>query len=71
MVHDEDHLHHDTLKLLRQAFSLACLVDVKAKDQKTSEDQKIKENMELRKEMECLQAKINRLSGMHQEVERL
>jgi len=49
MVHDEDHLRHDTLKLLEQAFAMPCLVDVKAKYRKTSEDQMIKENMELRK----------------------
>ena len=47
------------------------LVDVKAKDRKSVEDQRIKENMELHKEVERFQAKINRLSGVHQEVERL
>jgi len=30
MVHDKDHLCYGTLKLLSQAFALACLVDVKA-----------------------------------------
>ena len=31
MVHNEDHLHHDTLKLFGQAFDMTCLVDAKAK----------------------------------------
>jgi len=69
MVHDEDHLRHDTLKLLGQAFDMAFPVDVKDKDRKISEDHRIKENMELHKEVECLQAKIKRLSDQHQEVE--
>jgi len=52
MVHDdEDHLYHDTLKLLGQAFALAFLVNVKAHNRKVFEDQKIKEIMELRKGM--------------------
>jgi len=71
MVHDKDHLRHDIVKLLGQAFALACLVDVKAKDRKTIEDQRIKEKMEFHKEVERLHAEINRLSSLHQEVERL
>jgi len=71
MIHDEDHLRYDTMKLLGQAFALACLVDVKEKDWKTVEDQKIKENMELHKEVKHLQAEINRLSGLYQEAKRL
>jgi len=51
MVHDEEHLRHDTLKLLGQAFAMACMVDAKAKDCKTTKDQRIKENMELHKEV--------------------
>jgi len=70
MAHDEYHLRHDTEKLLEQAFALTCLVNVKAKDKKRVEDQRIKENMELHKELEHLQAEVNRLSGLHQEVER-
>jgi len=70
MVHEEDHLRHDTVKLLGQAFALACLIDVKARS-KTAEDQRIKENMELHKAMEHLQAKINQLSILYQEVEQL
>jgi len=69
MVHDEDHLHHDTLKLFGQAFAMACLANAKAKDQKSVEGQRVKENMELHKEVECFQAEINRLSGLHQEAE--
>jgi len=71
MVHDEDHLRHDTLKLFGQAFFMACLVDAKAKDQKAVDDQRVKENMELHKEVECLQYEIKRLSVMHKEAERL
>jgi len=54
MAHDEDHLHHDIEKLLGQAFALACLVNVKAKERKRVEGQRIKENMELHKEVERL-----------------
>jgi len=68
MVHDEDHLRHDTLKLFGQAFAMACLVEAKAKDQKAAEDQRIKENIELHKEVECLQDEIKRLSGLHHEA---
>jgi len=71
MIHDEDHLRRDTLKLLGQAFAMSFLVDVKNKDHKISKDHKIKENMELHKEVECLQAKIKCLSDLHQEAERL
>ena len=38
MVHDKDHLFHDTLKLFGQAFAMACLVDAKEKDRKAVED---------------------------------
>jgi len=71
MVHDEDHLRHDTLKLLGQAFAMACLMDAKEKDRKSAKDQRIKENMELHKEVERLQDEINCLSGLHEEAERL
>ena len=58
-AHDEDHLRHDTLKLLGQAFILACVVDVKAQDRKALEDQKTKEIMELCEGMEHLHAEVN------------
>jgi len=32
IVHEENHLRHDALKLFGQTFSMACLVDAKAKD---------------------------------------
>jgi len=50
---------------------MTCLVDAKAKDQKSVEDQRVKENMELHKEVKRLRGKINRLSGLHQETKRL
>jgi len=59
MVHDKDHVRHDTMKLLGQAFALASLVDIKSKDRKTAENQRIKDNMELHKKVERFQAKIN------------
>ena len=31
MVHDEDHLLHDALKLSEQAFAMACLVNARQK----------------------------------------
>jgi len=71
MVHDEDHLRHDALKLFGQAFVMACLVDAKAKDRRSVENQRIKENMELQKEVECLQAEINRVNNLHQETKRI
>jgi len=71
MVHDEDHLRHDTLKLFGKAFAMVCLFDAKEKDQMSVEDQRIKENMELHKEVERLQAEINRLDDLHQNAKRL
>jgi len=54
MAHDEDHLRHDVEKLLGQAFSLTCLVNIKVKDRKRAKDQRVKENMELFQEVERL-----------------
>jgi len=61
MAHDEEHLHHETEKILIQAFALACVVNVKAKDWKRAEDQRFKQNLELHQEFECLQDEFNRL----------
>jgi len=54
MEHDEDCLRHDVEKLLDQAFSLTCLVNVKVKDRKRRDDQRIKENIKLHQEVERL-----------------
>jgi len=61
MAHDEDHLRHNTEKLLGQAFSLVFRVNVKAKDRKRAEDQRFKENMELHQEVERLRPEVNHL----------
>jgi len=36
---------NDVLKLFGQAFSMACLVNTKARDRKTVEDQRVKERI--------------------------
>lgn len=61
MVHDEDHLRHDVLKLFGQAFAITWPVNAKERDQKVVEDQRLKENMEHHRDVERLWAEINRL----------
>lgn len=41
MVHDEDHLRHDVLKLFGQAFAITWPVNAKERDQKVVEDQRL------------------------------
>jgi len=60
MAHDEDRLHHDTEKLLGQAFALTFLINVKVKDRKKAEDRRVKENMEFHQEVERLRVEVNR-----------
>jgi len=68
-AHDEAHLRRETLKQFGQAFAMAYLVEVKARDRRAAKDQRIKENVELRKEVECLQDELNRSNGLLQEAE--
>jgi len=47
MVYGENHLRQDSEKLLGQAFSSACLANVKVRDRKKVEDKRIEQIVEL------------------------
>lgn len=61
MAYGKDHLRQDSNMLFGQAFSFACLANVKAKDRKKAEDRRAQQNVELHQDVERLHAKVNRL----------
>jgi len=53
-IYDEDRLRHDAESILGQAITLACLVNVKAEEQKKSEDKRAQQIVELQRDNDRL-----------------
>jgi len=67
----DDHLVHDAMKQIGQAFAMGCLAVTKMKNRRVAEDLKAQENAELHKEIKFLQNELKHSTNLQEEAERL